>query len=366
MAKLKTNRPELDDLSDAERSAVLTGADAIVTLKDFARRSFDLWMDIARGVAVLRKLADQRSSRRAFRSLLRDNGYGSLNDTAASRLVLMAKYETAIRIWRDGELTERQRERWNSPTSICQRCPAVRKAIEATKGPGLGAARTFIRPRIPFETALDAVTDHLLAVPDADHRAAMIERVASTIGITPSPTNQDEVAPASAPDLEPQILRMVDDESLRDVLAKWAKGRSVKECAAKAWHLVSAMVENSRGGIVQMANVQAKEDTAITTIEFGVPKAKGKRGKQPSAKAAKAKGKAADGALVWQSDENIGLGNQPGYVTQGYRIVPNTVGLASGTVSYDVVRGDQTLGRRLTLDAAKSIAQADYAKRRGG
>jgi hypothetical protein len=46
---------------------------------------------------------------------------------------MMAKYETAIRAWRD-TLTPNKRDAWNSLTSMCNRSPAVRKAIaEASK-----------------------------------------------------------------------------------------------------------------------------------------------------------------------------------------------------------------------------------------
>ena len=132
-----TNYPDralLDELTDAQRNAVLDGAEAIETLGDFKRRSYDLWMTVARGVAPLCELADRPgTSRSARKNLLEDNGYGSLNDGTVSRLLLMAKHETEIRKWRDG-ISQRKRDSWNSPTSICNRCPALRKAIaEANK-----------------------------------------------------------------------------------------------------------------------------------------------------------------------------------------------------------------------------------------
>jgi hypothetical protein len=58
--------------------------------------------------------------------------YGTLNEGTISRLLHMAKLETAIRTWRD-TLTENKRENWNSPTLICNRCPAVGKAIAEAK-----------------------------------------------------------------------------------------------------------------------------------------------------------------------------------------------------------------------------------------
>jgi hypothetical protein len=131
----KSNRPELDELTPQQRLAIQEGAEAIGKLADFRRRSFDLWMTVARGVATLCTIADRPgTSRKARQNLLRSQGYGSLNASTVSRLLLMAEHETAVRAWRD-TLTENKRESWNSPTSICNRCPAVRKAIdEAAKG----------------------------------------------------------------------------------------------------------------------------------------------------------------------------------------------------------------------------------------
>jgi len=179
-----TNYPDralLDELTDAQRNAVLDGAEAIETLGDFKRRSYDLWMTVARGVAPLCELADRPgTSRSARKNLLEDNGYGSLNDGTVSRLLLMAKHETEIRKWRDG-ISQRKRDSWNSPTSICNRCPALRKAIaEANKNKP---------PRRPRQTdksaALEGLLDKLLdligAVEDIDNRRALVERVTSSV-----------------------------------------------------------------------------------------------------------------------------------------------------------------------------------------
>ena len=179
-----TNYPDralLDELTDAQRNAVLDGAEAIETLGDFKRRSYDLWMTVARGVAPLCELADRPgTSRSARKNLLEDNGYGSLNEGTVSRLLLMAKHETEIRKWRDG-ISQRKRDSWNSPTSICNRCPALRKAIaEANKNKP---------PRRPRQTdksaALEGLLDKLLdligAVEDIDNRRALVERVTSSV-----------------------------------------------------------------------------------------------------------------------------------------------------------------------------------------
>jgi len=179
-----TNYPDralLDELTDAQRNAVLDGAEAIKTLGDFKRRSYDLWMTVARGVAPLCELADRPgTSRSARKNLLEDNGYGSLNDGTVSRLLLMAKHETEIRKWRDG-ISQRKRDSWNSPTSICNRCPALRKAIaEANKN------KPPRRPRqtdksAALESLLDKLLDLIGAVEDIDNRRALVERVTSSV-----------------------------------------------------------------------------------------------------------------------------------------------------------------------------------------
>jgi len=179
-----TNYPDralLDELTDAQRNAVLDGAEAIETLGDFKRRSYDLWMTVARGIAPLCELADRPgTSRSARKNLLEDNGYGSLNDGTVSRLLLMAKHETEIRKWRDG-ISQRKRDSWNSPTSICNRCPALRKAIaEANKN------KPPRRPRqtdksAALESLLDKLLDLIGAVEDIDNRRALVERVTSSV-----------------------------------------------------------------------------------------------------------------------------------------------------------------------------------------
>ena len=179
-----TNYPDralLDELTDAQRNAVLDGAEAIETLGDFKRRSYDLWMTVARGIAPLCELADRPgTSRSARKNLLEDNGYGSLNEGTVSRLLLMAKHETEIRKWRDG-ISQRKRDSWNSPTSICNRCPALRKAIaEANKN------KPPRRPRqtdksAALESLLDKLLDLIGAVEDIDNRRALVERVTSSV-----------------------------------------------------------------------------------------------------------------------------------------------------------------------------------------
>jgi hypothetical protein len=173
----KSNQPLLDALTETQRAAVLDGADALKELHDFRRLTFEKWMRVARGVAAICIIADRPTmSRKARQHLLRDNGYGTLNPSTVTRLKHMAEHDTAIRVWRD-TLTENKRDSWNSPTSICNRCPAVRKAIEADKGKKPPRRpRTVNRPA-KVEQAIDTITDYLRDLKDDDQRAVIIERI---------------------------------------------------------------------------------------------------------------------------------------------------------------------------------------------
>jgi hypothetical protein len=150
---------------------------------------------LSRGLAVLREIADQCSSRKAFKNLCRDHGYGSLNEATRSRLLLMAAHETAIRIWRDVELTERQRENWNSPTSICKRCPALRAAIAETNKNKPPRPPRKTNKSLVLERALDVVLDHLNEMDD-DNRLVVVERILSPFKL--------KLAKVSEPPLPPK------------------------------------------------------------------------------------------------------------------------------------------------------------------
>jgi hypothetical protein len=204
MARRQGNFPDralLDELTDALRYAVIDGAEAIKDIEDFRRRSFDKWMTVARGVAPLCELADRPgTSRKARKNLLADNGYGTLNESTISRLLLMAKHETAIRIWRDSPtMTQHKRDTWNSPTSICNRCPAVRAAIaEANKNRPLrqrGKGKPQANPTAALETHLDKLLDLIAAVEDIDNRRVLVERVRSSV-VSLLPQDESAYQPA--------------------------------------------------------------------------------------------------------------------------------------------------------------------------
>jgi hypothetical protein len=181
---MKSNQPLLDELTNEQRNAVLEGADAINTLADFRRRRFDEWMRVAKGVDVLCKIADRPGMlRKARKNLLNDNGFGSVNEGTVSRLLLMVEYEPEIRIWRD-TLTEKNRESWNSPTSICNRCPAVREAVAEAraivdKPPPKPRAKK--NQHLAVESAVDTIANYMKSA-DADGRAVILEQMGAASG----------------------------------------------------------------------------------------------------------------------------------------------------------------------------------------
>jgi hypothetical protein len=176
--KTSSNYPLLNDLTEAQRAAVTDGADALSEIKSFEVIRFDKWMTVARGVVPLCELADRPGmSRKARKHLLKDNGYGTLNESTVSRLRLMAKHETDIRKWRD-TLTQNKRDSWNSPSSICNRCPALRKAIaEANANKPPRRPRGKVDKSAAFEQLLDKLLDLISSVEDIDNRRALVERI---------------------------------------------------------------------------------------------------------------------------------------------------------------------------------------------
>jgi hypothetical protein len=91
----------------------------------------------------------------------------------------MAEFETEIMVWRHS-LTDNKREAWNSPTSICNRCPAVRKAIgESKAATGTTTRRTRSKKEIgaAVENAFDVIDDYAHSLEDGDAKAVLAERL---------------------------------------------------------------------------------------------------------------------------------------------------------------------------------------------
>jgi hypothetical protein len=188
----RPNRSELEDLTAAQRTAVSEGAVALDNLT--GRASFNAWMQVARGITPLAALADKPGrSRNARRSLFKEAGYGRLSESNISRLLHMGRLESHIMIWRTG-LTPRQRDTWNSPATICKKCPEVRKAIEeGNKDKPPRQARPPRPPADPadeLERTVNRVFDLLNALEDVDLRRQQIERLITLLSelSEPEPT----------------------------------------------------------------------------------------------------------------------------------------------------------------------------------
>jgi hypothetical protein len=200
MPSRRSNRSELDDLTAAQRTAVSEGAHALNGLT--GRASFDAWMQVAKGIVPLCALADKPGrSRSARRSLFKEAGYGSLSQSNISRLLHMGRLESQIRIWRMG-LKPRQRDTWNSPATICKRCPEVRKAIEEAnknRPPRPPRPRPAVDPEHELDRAINRVFDLLDAVKDSDLRRLQIERLTTLLSELSKEEMEAEPAEAKSP-----------------------------------------------------------------------------------------------------------------------------------------------------------------------
>jgi hypothetical protein len=127
-----SNQPELATLSEEERDAVLNGADALGAL--FGRRSLSMWLEVAKGLAILHELAPGKSDERKFKKLRDDNGYASLHKSNVSRLLLIHTHKEEVIKWHDS-LPDNEKDRWNSPMMVCNKCVHLRQIIEAKKTP---------------------------------------------------------------------------------------------------------------------------------------------------------------------------------------------------------------------------------------
>jgi hypothetical protein len=118
------NAPELADLDAESRVKVDSGAEAISAIK----KTFDHWMAIARGVAVLRREADRIGGKKTFHEVLEKNGYAVLMRSRSNltRLVQIAAQEDEVQAWH-GTLTENQKWDWAGPSAVFKHCPLFKK-----------------------------------------------------------------------------------------------------------------------------------------------------------------------------------------------------------------------------------------------
>ena len=252
-----TNQPLLAELSEQQMAAVRDGADAIEHLTDFRRRTFDLWMTVARGVAVLCTVADRPNmSRKARQHLLRDNGYGTLNAGTVSRLLRMAENETAIRTWRD-TLTENKRQSWNSPTAICNRCPPVRRVIAAAAANRTRTPRQRRNATVEVERAVDLLSDHMQGLTNADLRASLGERLIGIARQGQDNTEQQMLA----------LVEAIENRSIIEAIRKWRENNRTWECRYDmAIDLVQPLVGKDWMGVVKRDDDRQREAGEIISM----------------------------------------------------------------------------------------------------
>jgi hypothetical protein len=127
---------EIEYLSPADRAQADLALQALGAL----RKTFDHWMVIARFVARMRELANEKGGRWTFQRLLEQNGLGEDRikhiggKAIISRLEEIAASEIAVREWHANDLDDEQRFKWASSTSIKRHCPVFRKGDDGVTG----------------------------------------------------------------------------------------------------------------------------------------------------------------------------------------------------------------------------------------
>jgi hypothetical protein len=134
------NTPGIPELTTEENRDVEKAKAALASI----RKTFEFWIDIARGLDALRQKADKLPGFKAgyaFAQLREREGLGEsvLDKTRVSKLGKILANLPAIEAWR-GELTEKERTEWASPEAVCNRFPEfvkerkLKKETEATEG----------------------------------------------------------------------------------------------------------------------------------------------------------------------------------------------------------------------------------------
>jgi hypothetical protein len=119
-----SNAPESEALTLEDVEIFENARQSVVILK----KTFETWTVIGKAVMQARNLADRRGGRKTFMRIVEQQGLGKVVDKAtASRLLRIMEHLPQIAAWR-ATLTERQQIDWASPSSVCQRCPALNPA----------------------------------------------------------------------------------------------------------------------------------------------------------------------------------------------------------------------------------------------
>ena len=162
-----SNQPELAALSKEERDALLKGADALGTV--FGRRSLGMWLEVAKGLAILHELAPGKTDERKFTKLRANNGYATLHKSNVSRLLLIYAHKEEVIKWHDS-LADNEKDRWNSPMMVCNKCSHLRKIIAANKTPRAQD------PKRKVAKAVDTIADHWRNL-TRDEQVLVVQRI---------------------------------------------------------------------------------------------------------------------------------------------------------------------------------------------
>jgi hypothetical protein len=120
-----SNAPESEALSLEEVTVFENARQAVVTLK----KTFEMWLVIAKSVVLARRMAERRGGRKTFMRIIEQQGLGKIvNKATASRLEKIMEPENlpGIIAWHQ-TLTDKQQIDWAAPTTIFKRCPVFAK-----------------------------------------------------------------------------------------------------------------------------------------------------------------------------------------------------------------------------------------------
>jgi hypothetical protein len=161
----------LPSLSPEESICVEQARAALASVK----RTFEFWVALARGLAMLRAKADAIGGSFTFARLREREGFGGLHRATVHNLTRLHERLPEVEAWR-ATLTERERFRWAGPEVILRHCPAFTRP---------NPARAAKPPRIEPTASVDAIATVLIgmftpAKAEAIFRAGLAKLAART------------------------------------------------------------------------------------------------------------------------------------------------------------------------------------------
>ena len=147
--------PELQELTEEQRTTVEDGANAVIELK----KTFDHHMRIGHGLAILQEQAqkqhpdNKRNAWKVFDELRQQADYSTLDRPYITRLLQIVEREPEVRKWRD-TLTTNQRWAWSAPQTIINHCQLFKKP------PSVGSGDHHHR-KLAWEKAVNIIKTHM-------------------------------------------------------------------------------------------------------------------------------------------------------------------------------------------------------------